>query len=173
MTSHQGVGTFVARPRIVSEPGRSGGLLATLAEQAQPRQVSTQVLDLRAGSPRPSRRPRAAHRAPGDQVWQVRRLRLIDGKPLIVEQALIPVDLAPDLRRRRDELEGSLYELLARDHGLVDDHEEQYLEVAQARERERRLLALPARATVVRLRGVSFTAQGVPFDCFEQVYPGR
>ena len=27
---HQGVGTFLARPRIISEPGRSGGLLDTL-----------------------------------------------------------------------------------------------------------------------------------------------
>jgi DNA-binding GntR family transcriptional regulator len=170
VTSHQGVGTFVAHARIVAEPGRSGGLLATLAEQSEPRQVSTQVLDLRAGLPRPTV-ARALRIAPEDQVWQIRRLRLIDGKPLVLEQALIPVDLAPDLRRRRDELEGSLYDLLARDHGLVDEHEEQYLEVAQGRERERRLLALPARATVVRLRGVSFTAQDLPFDCFEQVYP--
>ena len=30
VSGHQGVGTFVARPRIVSEPTRSGGLLATL-----------------------------------------------------------------------------------------------------------------------------------------------
>lgn len=167
---HQGVGTFVAHARIIAEPGRSGGLLATLADQSERRRVSTQVLDLRAGPPRPTV-AHALHIAPDDKVWQIRRLRVIDGNPLVLEQALIPVGLAPDLRRRRDELEGSLYDLLARDHGLVDAHEEQYLEVASARERERRMLALPARATIVRLRGVSFTAQDLPFDCFEQVYP--
>jgi GntR family transcriptional regulator len=193
---HQGVGTFVAHPRIFAEPGRSGGLLGTLVEQGgEPRRVSTQVLDLRAGvgatlvelggarggapPPAPPRgaggpRPTVAnslHIALTEKVWQIRRLRLIDGKPMIIEQALLPLSLAPDLGGRRDELEGSLYELLARDHGLVDDHEEQYLEVVTPHEREKRQLALPAHARGVRLRGVSFTGAGVPFDCFEQVYP--
>ncbi|HZL64059.1 MAG TPA: GntR family transcriptional regulator [Thermoleophilia bacterium] len=170
VSGHQGVGTFVARPRIVSEPTRSGGLLATLAEQGSPREVTTQVLEVRTARPRPT----VAHTlglAPGKPVWQIVRLRLIDGQPLVVEQALIPQALAPDLGRRRGELSGSLYDLLAESHGLVDDHEEQYLEVLEAGARERRLLKLGARARVVRLRGVSFTAGDVPFDCFEQVYP--
>jgi DNA-binding GntR family transcriptional regulator len=168
---HQGVGTFVAHPRIVAEPGRSGALLGTLAaEEDEPRRVRTQVLDLRAGPPRLTV-ARALHIGQADKVWQIRRLRIIDGKPMIIEQALVPVALAPDLGRRRRDLEGSLYELLARERGLIDDHEEQYLEVAAPAERQRRLLKLPARAHVVRLRGVSFTADDVPFDCFEQVYP--
>jgi len=165
VSGHQGVGTFVARPRIVSEPTRSGGLLATLEEQGGTREVTTQVLEVRSARPRPT----VAHTlglAPGKPVWQIVRLRLIDGQPLVVEQALIPQALAPDLGRRRKELSGSLYDLLAESHGLVDDHEEQYLEVREAGGRERRLLALGARARIVRLRGVSFTADDVPFDCF-------
>jgi DNA-binding GntR family transcriptional regulator len=169
VVSHQGVGSFVAHPRIVAEPGRTGALLRTLASDDRPRQVVTRLLDLRAGSPRPTV-ARALRIAQTDKVWLIRRLRVIDGAPMIIEQALVPVALAPDLGRRRAELEGSLYELLARDHGLVDDHEEQYLEVATPAERERRLLGLTARVPVVRLRGVSFTGDGVPFDCFEQVY---
>ena len=170
VSGHQGVGTFVARPRIVSEPTRSGGLLATLAEQGSPREVTTQVLEVRAAQPRPTV-ARALMLEPGEPVWQILRLRLIDGQPLVVEQALIPQALAPDLDRRRDELSSSLYDLLAASHDLVDDHEEQYLEVLEAGARERRLLKLGARARIVRLRGVSFTADGFPFDCFEQVYP--
>ena len=156
VTGHQGVGTFVARPRMVTEPTRSGSLLATLAEQGSPRAAQTQVLEVRPASPR--RTVAAAlgldH---GSLVWQIVRLRLIDGRPLVLEQALVPQALAPDLGRRRRELEGSLYDLLAHDHGLTDDHEEQYLEVRQAGPRERRLLDLPAKAHIVRLRGVSFT----------------
>jgi len=170
VSGHQGVGTFVARPRIVSEPTRSGGLLATLAEPDSPREVTTQVLEVRSARPRPT----VAHTlglAPGKPVWQIVRLRLIDGQPQVIEQALIPQALAPDLGRRRGELSGSLYDLLAASHGLVDDHEEQYLEVREAGSRERRLLKLGARARVVRLRGVSLTDGDVPFDCFEQVYP--
>ncbi len=170
VAGHQGVGTFVARPRIVSEPTRTGSLLATLAQQDAAGEVTTRVLDVRPARPRPT----VAHAlglAPGDLVWRIVRLRLLDGQPLVVEQALIPQALAPDLGRRRAELSGSLYDLLAAAHGIVDDHEEQYLEVLEAGARERRLLKLSARARVVRLRGVSFTAGDLPFDCFEQVYP--
>jgi len=170
VSAHQGVGTFVARPRLLSEPARSGGLLGTIAENSQEHDVSTDVLDLRLGTPRPTS-ARALRLAPGALVWQVERLRRIDGKPLVIEQALIPQALAPDLGGRRSDLDGSLYDLLARDYGLVDDHEEQYLEVRDAGARARRLLQLPARAATVRLRGVSFTTADLPFDCFEQVYP--
>jgi GntR family transcriptional regulator len=106
-------------------------------------------------------------------VWQVIRLRLIDGQPLVIEQALVPGALAPDLGTWRDDLQESLYGLLARRYGLADDHEEQYLEVHPAGARERRLLGLSAKARVIRLRGVSFTAADTPFDCFEQVYPAE
>jgi DNA-binding GntR family transcriptional regulator len=170
VTAHQGVGTFVARTRIVSEPMRSGSLLATLAEQGSAPNVQTRVLDVRLAVPRPTV-AQALGLGAGALVWQIVRLRLLDEQPLVIEQALIPQTLAPDLGRRRDELAGSLYDLLARDHALVDDHEEQYLEVLAAGARERRLLNLAAKANVVRLRGVSFTVGALPFDCFEQVYP--
>jgi DNA-binding GntR family transcriptional regulator len=170
VTRHQGVGTFVAHPRIVAEPARLGSLLATLAEPSEPRRVTTRLLELRSAAARPTvaRALRITAAMPG---WHSRRMRLIDDKPLIIEQALVPVFLAPDLDRARDQLEGSLYDLLARDHGLVDDYEEQFLEVGSPHERERRLLKLSPKASVVRLRGVSFTSREVPFDCFEQVYP--
>jgi DNA-binding GntR family transcriptional regulator len=170
VAGHQGVGTFVARPRLLSEPARSGGLLSTLAENGAARVVSADVLDVRLGVPRPTVAA-ALRLTSGALVWRIERLRRIDGKPLVVEQALIPRDLAPDLGNRRADLGGSLYGLLARHYGLLDDYEEQYLEVRDAGARARRLLELPARAATVRLRGVSFTAQDRAFDCFEHVYP--
>ncbi len=171
VSGHQGVGTFVARPRIVSEPTRSGGLLATLAEQGSPREVTTQVLEVRAARGRGRRwRTRSASRraspcgrscacgsSTGSRSSSSRRSSRRRWRPTSAAVA--------------SELSGSLYDLLAASHGLVDDHEEQYLEVREAGARERRLLELGARARIVRLRGVSFTAGDVPFDCFEQVYP--
>jgi len=170
VTGHQGVGTFVARPRLMSEPARSGGLLATIARDGTEPDVHTDVLEVRLGTPRPTV-ARALRLAPGARVWRIERLRRIDGRPLVIEQALVPESLASDLGARRQELGGSLYDLLARDYDLVDDYEEQYLEVRDVDARTRRLLDLPPKAVVVRLRGVSFTPQDLPFDCFEQVYP--
>ena len=56
-------------------------------------------------------------------------------------------------------------------HGLHASHEEQYLHVGTPTVEERRLLELHGHQPVVRLRGASVTADGTPFDCFEQVYP--
>ena len=39
--------------------------------------------------------------------------------------------------------------------------------------RERRRLELPGRAQIVRLRGVTYSADELPFDCFEQTYPAH
>jgi GntR family transcriptional regulator len=179
---HQGVGTYLARPRIISEPGRSGGLLDTLrraydagdsadadSEQGQPR-VGNRLLSLNQGVPSVSLRTalRLADDAP---VWEIRRQRLVNGEPKIYESAVIPVALASGLDQFTAELNGSLYELLAQRYGLADQAEEQYLEVAAADDDERRLLRLPSKAQVVRLRGLSTDQRGVPFDCFTQVCP--
>ena len=172
VAGHQGVGTFVARPRIVSEPARRGGLLATLAGRADPSLVTTEVLKVRDGEP-DAGVARALGLASGARIWIVSRLRRIDGRAMVLEQARVPQALAPDLDRWRDDLAQSLYGLLARRYGLVDDYEEQYLEVDAAGATERRRLGLQARARIVRLQGVSFAADDVPFDCFEHVYPAE
>lgn len=167
---HQGVGTFLAGPRIVSEPARAGGLLDTLAGEHRRPRLGGRVNSLERGEPAPLV-ARALQLAPGEEVWRLVRVRLLDGRPAIVETAVIPVALAPTIDQLSGRLSGSLYEALDEHYGLRDDHEEQYLEVGAARAQERRLLALATGAQVVRLRGLSITAEGVPFDCFEQVYP--
>jgi len=171
VAGHQGVGTFVARPRIVSEPTRRGGLLATFCERGQPREVTTELLEVRAVPPGAA--ARALDLAAEAEVWRIARLRRIEGRPMVLERALVPRALAPRLDEHRGELRDSLYSLLARRYGLVDDYEEQYLEVGSADARERRHLELQPRAQIVRLRGVSFSAGDLPFDCFEQAYPAQ
>lgn len=183
---HQGIGTFLARPRIVSEPGRVGGLLQTFdpphpardvtgplqrtAREAAPPSVGSTVLSLTGGAPSADLAA-ALHLDAGMGVWQLRRLRHVDGRPLVLETAVIPQHRAPDLDAHAEHLGDTLYGLLARVYGITDAYEEQYLEVIGADTEHRRQLRLPTRAQVVRIRGLSFDAEDVPFDCFEQVYP--
>jgi DNA-binding GntR family transcriptional regulator len=170
VTSHQGVGTFVSRPRILMEPGQTGPLLETLRGYQTPPILMTRVLEVREGQPGASIAG-ALNLEPDARVWLVLRLREIGGLPAILEQAVIPVSLAPDLNLHEAELGTSLYDLLSRVYGLDDDTEEQYLEVALPTSDERRHLGLARDARVVRLRGISFDRRGIPFDCFQQVYP--
>ena len=103
----------------------------------------------------------------------MRRLRVIDGRPMIAEQAVIPVALAPGLDARTAEVADSLYRLLARRYGLDDDYEEQFLEVVAPSAEERRLLELGRGDQVVRLRGVSFDAARPPLRLLPAGLPGR
>jgi GntR family transcriptional regulator len=171
---HQGLGTFLARPRIVAEPARAGSLLATLVAPggtaAPATRLETRVLKLRRGLPSAGLAA-ALQIGDGAEVWRLRRLRLIEARPAVLETSVIPAALAPDLDRLVSRLSGSLYDLLASEWGLEDAYEEQYLEVTVASKPERRLLGLAARAQVVRIRGLSLDAAGTPFDCFEQLYP--
>jgi len=170
---HQGLGTFLARPRIVTEPTRAGSLLGTLAADGAGRgakSLDTQILAMRRGLPSGDI-ARALQIWPDAQVWQLRRQRRIDGEPAVVETSIIPTALAPGLDRLVTGLRGSLYDLLGREYGLEDEYEEQYLEVIMPAPEERRLLAIPPRTQVVRIRGLSMDKAGTPFDCFEQLYP--
>src|ERR1700685_1630347 len=78
---HQGLGTFLARPRILTEPTRTGSLLDTLAQSGKSpdtNNLATKVLDMRRGHP--AANIAQALRIPGDaHVWQLRRQRTIDG----------------------------------------------------------------------------------------------
>ena len=168
---HQGLGTFLARPRIVTESARAGSLLGTLRRgETGADSIETRMLELRRGLPSPEVAS-ALRIQPDAPVWRLRRQRLIDGQPAVVETSIIPVALAPDLDQLVERLGGSLYDLLARECKLEDEYEEQYLEVVVVPDPDaRRLLSIPPRSPMVRIRGLSMDKSGTPFDCFEQLY---
>jgi len=167
---HQGVGTFVAAERILTSPALAGGLLATLTRGQTPPEVTTQVLEVSDGIPTEDIATALAIRS-NARVWCIRRLRVIEQRPMISETSYIPVSLAPGLDSDVRSGDVSLYRLLADRYGLIDAYEEQHLEIVKASIQERRLLNLAARDQVARIRGVSFSVDGQPFDCFQQVYP--
>ena len=167
----QGVGTFVARDRIVSEPARSGNLLETLEGEGGARLV-TELVSMRVGLPTVSVAANLRVNA-GLPVWEVVRRRLLDGRPVIAETAMLPLQLVPALDKDALARGDSLYAFLADTYGLHDEHEEQFLEVTLPTDLERQRLSLGARDLVVRIRGVSYTTDGTPFDCFQQTYPAR
>lgn len=167
---HQGVGTFVGQPRIVTEPSRVGDLLATLGRDRSGGELTTSLLSLDRGRPDPAVR-RALDLGDGDLVWHIVRLRRIGRRARVLERSALPLRRVPELDEAGLRAGGSLYGFLAARHGLTAAHEEQYLHVGTPTAQERRLLELHGHQPVVRLRGASVTADGVPFDCFEQVYP--
>ena len=167
---HQGVGTFVAAERILTSPALAGGLLETMTGGVERQRVDTRLLDVNRGTPSADIATALAMTA-NTLVWCIRRLRVIADRPMISETSYIPVNLAPDLDSELNGYGGSLYQLLGDRYGLVDAYEEQHLEIIKPATTDRKILSLTGRDLVVRIRGVSFSVNGSPFDCFEQVYP--
>lgn len=166
---HQGVGTFVAGGRILSEPARRGTLLATLESERATR-VTTRLLGVARGVAGPTVAG-VLEVGSDEPVWEIVRLRVIRGRPAILERAVLPVRLVPRIDRRGLAAGRSLYGFLESEYGLRDDSEEQYLEVSPPAEAERTHLDLTAGDRVVRIRGVSLTEDGTAFDNFQQAYP--
>jgi GntR family transcriptional regulator len=165
---HQGLGTFLAGPKILSDPGLSGGLGEALGEAVESADVGTRLLSVTRCRPSADL-ARALQIAERDLVWRVHRQRLIADKPMILETATIPVALATDLDMVYRG--GSLYATLAENYGLDDDFEEQFLDVVHPDAESRSLLRLSSRDLIVRIRGITRHTTGVPFDVFEQQYP--
>ena len=166
---HQGIGTFVARERILSEPSRPGELLQTLARGDAGPEMKTELLQITIGLPS-ANIAKALAIEPGQPVWEITRRRSIGAAPAILEQAVLPLSLVPALDEKNLAAGDSMYRYLAERYGLRDEYSEQSLEVARPNAAERDALGLAGRDNVVRIRGVSFTTEGKAFDCYRQSY---
>ena len=84
----QGRGTFVVRPRVKAETTRVGGLRNGLYLDAQSA-LETRVLSCLSRTANDEERAALGlqHRA---SVWELARLRLLDGRPLIYELSTVP-----------------------------------------------------------------------------------
>lgn len=166
---HQGVGTFVAKPKLVSEPGRAGALLGTISGDAGAVEFETRLVGLAVGMPGRNH-VRALDIQEGQPVWEISRVRLRAGRLTVAERATIPLSLVPAIDEAQLADGSSLYELLAARYGIVEAYAEQVFEVDRPSQWERELLELDAEDTVMRVRGVSYTDEDVPFDSYQQTY---
>ena len=169
---HQGVGTFVAPKRIVSEPSRPGALLDTIRGTEAQLVLTTEVLGVVVGLPSENH-AEALSIDIRQPVWEISRLRSLGDVPKVLEKAVIPLSQVPAIDEPYLAGGGSLYGDLRERYGLIDDFVEQSLEVDHPNSWEREKLRLRSNDNVVRIRGVSFSSNGVAFDCYQQIYPAH
>jgi DNA-binding GntR family transcriptional regulator len=168
----QGRGTFLARPRLRAETTKIGAMRNGLSLDARS-SLETRLLHLeqRTATSEEARRLAVAEKS---AVWEISRLRLFDGRPMIYEASVIPMILAPDLAGQfRPNPRQSLYGLLASKYGLHEAREEQTLVCRRAAASELKLLGLPRQDWVVEVSGVSFSARQLPIDNFRMVFDAK
>lgn len=93
-----------------------------------------------------------------DKVYRIRRLRLADQIPLLIETSYVPTSICPGLRE--ESLTGSLYEEMERCMGAhlvraVEKHDAVSLDDRDARD-----LGRPAGAAALRITRLTFNSRG-------------
>ncbi len=166
---HQGVGTFVAQRRLVSQPGSPGTLLGTISDGISPVEFSTELVGIAVGLPGPDH-VRALGIESGQPVWEIARVRSRGGVRAVAELATIPLSLAPALDEDRLAAGESLYGLIEERAGITEAYAEQFFQVDRPTAWEREQLDIGADDTVMRVRGVSYSDDDVPFDSYLQTY---
>lgn len=170
ITRRQGLGTFVAEPRIASDPTRPGELLHTLLDNDRGLPtVSTSLMSIGVGLPSTTIAT-ALGVDPGEPVWEIWRKRSIGSTDKILERAVLPLSRVPAIDHDLLAEGGSLYRFIEQRYQLTDEYTEQAFEVDNPNSWEAEHLEIPVSDPIVRVRGVSFDAQGRAFDCFEQCY---
>lgn len=95
---------------------------------------------------------------PGTPALRFTRLRTGDGRPMAIETTEIARAVVPGLGP--EDLEGSLYELLARRYGVVPASASVTIEAETPDEATALLLELPAGGSALRMRMVDSDARG-------------
>src|SRR3984957_11864120 len=152
--TRHGAGTFVAARYAYD----LGGLRSFAADlRAQDADVTTEVLAANTVAPPADVAARLG--APGE-VLRLRRLRLVGGRPLIVQTSYLPAALTSIIEPEDLGLRG-LYTILA-EHGLAIARADETITPAVLSSRDARDLARPASSSALLSHRVSFTATGRP-----------
>ena len=160
-------GTFVAEPKLEQD-------LTTLAGFSEQLRRHGMVAGARVlgAAQRPAGPTAAAALAlgEGDPVLEIRRIRLADGRPIVLERSIFPAGLFPGMLSCR--LDGSLYELLEQRYGLCPHRAKESLEPVLAGVREAEALEVDEGAPLMLVERTAYSADGLPLEFARDLFRG-
>jgi DNA-binding GntR family transcriptional regulator len=162
----RGGGTFVAAGKL--EQDRT--VLAGLSEQLRRHGVvaGARVLSA-AGRPAGPAAASALDLSDGDPVWDIRRIRLGDGRPIALEHSVFPAASFPGLLR--GPLDGSLYDRLDREYARRPCRARESLEPVTAGARET-ALEVPEGAPLMLVERIAYDGAGRPVEFARDLFRG-
>jgi GntR family transcriptional regulator len=161
-----GAGTFVAEPKLVSDAIHLLGFTESMARRgiAITSCVLEQTVTVPAGAVAQS-----LMLGPMETVVQIRRLRLVETTPLLLETSSIPSRLCPGLEAE-DLAQHSLYMILTERYGIRLQHTHHTLEAIVPGIDEHRWFGYELRTPVIVQEGVAYLQDDVPAEYFRAVY---
>ncbi len=166
-TVGRGGGTFVAEPKLEQDLTTLAGFSEQLRRYGKA--AGARVL---AATQIPASAAAAAalELAEGDPVHDVRRIRLADGRPIVIEHSQFPAALFPDLLDCR--LDGSLYELLAENYGQRPHRAKESLEPVVAGVREAEALEVDEGTPLMLVERTAYSLAGQPLEFARDLFRG-
>lgn len=98
----------------------------------------------------------------GEFVYEIKRLRLLDDKAIIVETSYIPIKIAPSLTR--EIVQGSLFDYFAKELHSTGTKAFMSIEAQPSTIDDQTLLGLQATEPVGIMEGIFFLDNGTPFE---------
>ena len=106
----------------------------------------------------------------GEPVYEVRRLRLADGQPILLEHSQFPAHRCPGMLDYR--LDGSLYELLEEKYGQRPHRARESLEPVAAGVREAEALQIAEGAPLMLVERTAYAKSGMPLEFARDLFRG-
>src|SRR5215472_17347504 len=160
-------GTFVAEPKVEQDLT----VLAGFSEQLRRQGLVAGARVLAAAEIRASPAAAAALAiGVGEPVYEVRRLRLAGGQPILIEHSLFPAHLCPGLLDYR--LDGSLYDLLEEKYGQRPHRAKESLEPVCAGVREAEALGIAEGAPLMLVERTAYARSGQPLEFAHDLFRG-
>lgn len=162
----QGKGTFVAqskeRHRLLQ--------LAGFTEEMQRRglKVATELLSFERKLPT-KKVQSDLNLSPQDEVFEVERLRLIDGEPYALETVYLPVMLCPALSGEKLK-NASLYDVLSREFGLQIGYAYQTIEPVLINDYESNFLHVKKNSLALLFSRHTYLTDDTPFEVTKAIY---
>jgi GntR family transcriptional regulator len=168
VTRVKGKGTYVRDKRVDRSANRILGFTRNMIEEGY--RPSTRVLDvnLRPGGRRIMLQGRRFV-LPGP-VCAIRRLRLADGQPMMLETRYVSTRLCPGIETQ--DLAGSLYDVYRDKYGLELAHIDQSLSAVVLDAAASGFSGIEGMIPAFRVNGVTFCAKEVVLEIEESVYRG-
>jgi GntR family transcriptional regulator len=154
----QGRGTEVLPPKIESEVRDFSSFTSLIRKRGM--QPSVHLLEFSI-VPAQGSIIRSLDLHPEDPAYKIRRLRLADDEPLILETVYLPQAICSRLAEN-DIRYRSLYQILIDDYSLNPERARQFFEPTVADEYEARKLGIAAAAPVLLIENVTYTRDDIP-----------
>jgi GntR family transcriptional regulator len=160
-------GTFVAAPKLEQDLTTLAGFSEQLRRHGMV--AGARVLN---ASHRPAGPAAAAalRIGDGDPVYEVQRIRLADGRPIVLERSLFPAGRFPGMLECR--LDGSLYELLEVKYGLRPYRARESLEPVTAGVREAEALEVAEGDPLMLVERTAYARSGEPLEFARDLFRG-